>query len=24
CEARSPKCGECPLYDCCKTKGKVK
>ena len=24
CEARAPKCGECPLYDCCKTKGKVK
>lgn len=24
CEARSPKCGECPLYECCKTKGKVK
>ncbi len=24
CEARSPKCDACPLYDCCKTKGKVK
>ncbi len=24
CEARSPKCGECPLYECCKSKGKVK
>ncbi len=24
CEARAPKCGECPLYEVCKTKGKVK